>query len=168
VLIVLAMTSMLVSMTVLSITAALPRFRADSALNTLSSQISLGRELAVSHRRNIEIRFVAPSSIQLHRWNGNASTLVSAVVLENNMRFTLFTGIPDTPDAYGRASAVDFGTATRLQFLADGTFVDQNLVPLNGSIFTGMLGRPETARSATVLGATGRVTSFKWTGSEWR
>ena len=155
---VLALTGLLASMTVLSISAALPSFRADSALTALASQITLARELAVANRRNIEIRFVAPNSLQLHRWNGNASALISAVVLENNVVFTLLSGVPDTPDGFGRASAVDFGLGTtRLQFLADGTFVNQNLVPLNGTMFTGLLGRPETARAATVLGSTGRV-----------
>ena len=168
VLIVLAMTTMLASMTVLSISAALPRFRADSALITLAGQISLARELAVSSRRNVELRFIAPGTVQLWRWNGGAAALISAVVLENNMRYLLFTGIPDTPDAYGRTAAVDFATATRLQYLADGTFVDQNLVPLNGTVFAGIVGRPETARSITVLGSTGRVTSFKWTGTIWK
>lgn len=168
VLIVTTLTVLLASMTVLSITAALPRFRGDSALATAASQLNLARELAVAMRRNIEVRFVAPNTIQLYRWLGNTPTMISATSLENNVQFTLYTGVPDTPDAYGRATAVDFGTATRLQFLADGTFVDQTSVPLNGTVFLGIPGKVETARAFTVLGPTGRVTSYRWTGGVWK
>ena len=39
--------------------------------------------------------------------------------------------------------------------------------PINGSMFLGVSGRPETARSVTILGATGRVRSYRWTGNSW-
>jgi hypothetical protein len=36
--------------------------------------------------------------------------------------------------------------------------------PVNASIFTGIAGQPNTARAVTVMGTTGRVRSYSWTG----
>ena len=70
-------------------------------------------------------------------------------------------------DSFGNAAAVDFRGASRLFFLSDGTFVDLQGNPLNGSIFLGIPKHPETARAVTILGATGRVRAYRWTGSQW-
>jgi hypothetical protein len=63
---------------------------------------------------------------------------------------------------------VDFGGAARMIFQTDGTLVDSQGNPVNGSIFLGQADHPESARAVTVLGATGRVRSYRWTrGSQW-
>jgi len=62
---------------------------------------------------------------------------------------------------------VYFRGSTLLMFLSDGTFVDAQGNPLNGSVFLGLNNHPETARAVTVLGATGRVRGYRWTGSRW-
>ena len=79
----------------------------------------------------------------------------------------LSAGVPDSPDAFGNATAFDFGGAAIVQFLADGSLADGGAIPLNGTIF---LGAPDTvlsARAVTVTGATGRAMAYRWNGSRW-
>jgi hypothetical protein len=79
----------------------------------------------------------------------------------------MFDGVPDTPDAFGSATAVDFGGKSPLIFQSDGTLADNLGSPVSGSVFIGQAGHPETARAVTLLGATGRVRGYLWTGSLW-
>ena len=44
---------------------------------------------------------------------------------------------------------------------------DANGQPLNGSVYFGLLGQPSSQRAVTILGATGRVRGYKWTGVRW-
>jgi Tfp pilus assembly protein FimT len=152
----------------LNIQGILPAMRANEASNQMLTQLRVGRELAISQRRNIEVRFVGNNQIEFVRADvPSGTTLLSRSTLENSFQFQLFNGVPDTPDSFGNAAAVDFHSASKLFFLSDGTFVDAQGNPLNGSIFVGLPNRPETARAVTVLGATGRVRAYRWTGSKW-
>jgi len=92
---------------------------------------------------------------------------LSTVTLEGPMQFLTFDDIPDSPDLFGRTTAVDFGGANSIFFLSDGTLVDGQGNPLDGSVFLGRPGRPDTARVVTILGATGRVRGYRWTGTSW-
>ena len=48
-------------------------------------------------------------------------------------------------------------------FSSDGTLIDGAGNPVNGTIFLAVPGSVRAARSVTILGATGRVTAYRWT-----
>jgi hypothetical protein len=87
--------------------------------------------------------------------------------LEGRNEFRLFGGVSDTPDAFGNGSAVSFGGPGPWLFLSNGILVDSGANPINGTVFLGQADHPETARAVTILGATGRVRDYKWTGTAW-
>jgi len=152
----------------LNIQGILPAMRANEASSQILAQLRTGRELAISQRRNIEVRFVGNNQVEFVRADvPSGTTLLSRATLGNSFEFQVFSAVPDTPDSFGKAAAVDFHGASRLFFLSDGTFVDLQGNPLNGSIFLGLPNHPETARAVTILGATGRVRAYRWTGSKW-
>jgi hypothetical protein len=47
-------------------------------------------------------------------------------------------------------------------FNTDGTLIDTNGSPVNGSIFLSIFNQTGSTRAVTVLGATGRVRGYKW------
>ncbi len=152
----------------INITGILPRMNAEASLNQTVAQLRTGRELSMAQRRNIELRFVENNQIELSRIDiPSGRTVLSTVTLENGFEFRLFDGIPDTPDSFGNGSAVDFGASSTLIFLSDGTLVNSQGDPLSGTVFLGLEEHPETARAVTILGATGRVRGYRWTGSSW-
>jgi Tfp pilus assembly protein FimT len=165
---VLSLMTIIAGFALVSMPAILPGMRADAALNQTVAQLRSGRELAVAQRRNIELRFLGNRQIQLVRRDVPAGTTVlSTLELENNIEFLLFDGIPDSPDSFGNSSPVDFSGAALLIFLSDGTLVNNQGDPVSGSVFLGLANRRETARAVTILGATGRVRGYRWTGTFW-
>ena len=164
----LALISALSGFAVLNIASILPGMRANESMYQVVAQLRQGRESAIAQRRNIELRFLGNNQIQLVRQDvPTGTTVLSTVQLAGSNTFQLLSGVPDSPDAFGRSTALDFGSATTYTFQTDGILVDAQGNPINGSIFLGLSGRPETARSVTILGATGRVRSYRWTGSSW-
>jgi Tfp pilus assembly protein FimT len=153
---------------VLNINAIMPGMRANEAMYQTVAQLRRGRELAIAQRRNVEVRFLGNNQIQLVRHDvPTGTTVLSTVELTNKSEFQLFGGVPDSPDSFGSDAAVDFGGSATLTFQTDGTLVDAQGNPLSGSVFLGQPGHPETARAVTILGATGRVRSYRWTGNSW-
>ncbi len=153
---------------VLSINAIMPGMQANEAMYQTLSQLRRARNLAIAQRRSIQLRFVGEGQIQLIRneWP-TGTTDLGMVSLGNDGKFMLFDGVPDTPDGFGSASSVDFGDAATLEFRSDGTLVDETGDPVNGSVFLGVEHHPETARAVTVLGATGRICSYRWARTKW-
>jgi Tfp pilus assembly protein FimT len=153
---------------VLNIDAIRPGTTANAALKETVAQLRMGRESAIAQRRDIQLNFLGDDQIQLVRNDRPAGTTVlSTVTLEGPMQFRLFDGVPDTPDHFGNAAAVSFGGANPLMFQSNGVLVDSNANPVNGTIFLGQANHPETARAITILGATGRVRGYRWTGTSW-
>lgn len=166
--VVIAITGIVTAMAVFQAQVSLPVMRGDSAMQVVMAQLNGAREMAIAQRRNIEVNFIAPNEIQLVRQDvPNGTTVLSLVPLEGSVQFMQFPGVPDTPDAFGDASAVDFGSASTMMFTTDGTFIDQTGTPLNGTVFLGIPHEPTSARAVTVLGATGRVRGYKWNGVQW-
>jgi Tfp pilus assembly protein FimT len=154
----------------LSYNGMMPGINANAAMNQTMAQLQTGRELAIAQRREFQVAFVGDNQIQLTRVEepaGAGTTVLSAVTLDNNVQFHQFDGIPDTPDSLGAGAAISFGGLDTLTFLSDGTLVDAQGNPLSGTVFLGLADHPETARAVTVLGATGRVRSYRWTGTSW-
>lgn len=160
--------SLVAGFALLNIAGILPGVRANTALRETVAQLRRGRELAMAQRRNIMISFLGNNQIELTRINVPAGTTVlDTVTLDNGVEFQLFGGVPDTPDSFGNGAAVDFGGSATLTFLSDGTLVDAQGSPLAGTVFLGLPGHPETARAVTILGGTGRVRGYRWTGTSW-
>ena len=167
-LIILALVCAICGFAVLSINSVKPSMYANRSMYQIVDQLRRARQWAVGHRRAVEIRFPDDKTIQLVQLDvPNGETVLNTLILTNQFRFMLFGGIPDSPDSFGNSSPVDFGGEDPLMFLSDGSLIDDQGNPINGSIFLGMEDQPETARSVTILGSTGRIRGYRWTGSEW-
>ena len=147
--------------------------KSDSTAESTLRIIASGRDRAVAERRNIELTFVMPNIVRLERENIDASgnttskTIELEVMLDNGQQFLKFTGVPDTPDAFGNSGAITFGGTAPYMFASDGTLVDSSGDVVNGTIFVGTPNQKETARAITVFGASGLLRSWKWRGSSW-
>ena len=142
--------------------------RADSQAHRLVGLFQLARETAIMRQRDIELVFDVPTNrARLILHDGGAQTPIREVSLEHGVAFRQFGGVPDTPDGFGATTAIDFGGAPRLIFISDGSFVGTDDLPLNGTVYLGMAGRPETARAVTVTGATARARMYRWSGTWW-
>jgi prepilin-type N-terminal cleavage/methylation domain-containing protein len=147
--------------------------RADSAVSAAMNAIDIAHDRAVAERRNFVLTFMNPNRIQLERQEINGAgvvtgtTLVDEFLLEGGQTFLRFSGMPDTPDAFGGASATTFSGTSPVMFTSDGSLVDSNGDVVNGTIFFGISGQPLTARAVTVFGVTGLTRNWKWRGSRW-
>jgi Tfp pilus assembly protein FimT len=152
----------------LNMNSILPGMSANAAMRQTMAQLRRGRELAIAQRRNIEIAFLDNNQIQLRRNNvPNGTTVLSTITLEGKNIFQKFDGVSDTPDAFGNGSAISFSGTGPWTFLSDGTLVDSSTNPVNGTIFLGQPNQEKTARAVTILGPTGRIRDYTWTGNTW-
>jgi prepilin-type N-terminal cleavage/methylation domain-containing protein len=143
--------------------------KANQSMQQTVSQLRHGRQMAIAQRRSIQLQFLDDNRIQLVRNDPDGSTTtLSTVTLARNYQFIQFGEIGiDTPDGLGGGTAVYFEGANTYTFRSDGTLVDQNRIPVNGTISIGQPGHPEAARAVTIVGATGRVRGYRWTGHQW-
>jgi prepilin-type N-terminal cleavage/methylation domain-containing protein len=148
--------------------------KADSAVEQVMDLMRSARELAVSQRRNVEVRFIGNTGLQTVRRDigvGGASagtTTLRTIELENKMQLRLDPAVTvDTPDKFGNATATSFGATGMRMFTSEGTFVDGNGDILNGSIFLSTPGLVNSGRAVTVMGATALVRSWRWDGKKW-
>jgi len=155
--------------TVAVMPVALISARADSSAATVVAVMRVAREEAISQRRNMQVVFTAPNKITVSRIEvpGPGTTLVREAFLGSNYSFLLFTGVPDTPDAFGRTTATTFTGATSLLFTSSGEFVDQSGDPVNGTVFIGRSGETLSARAITIFGPTALIRQWRWAGSVW-
>ncbi len=157
---VVALTTFGSSMAVVQLKNSINWLDADRAANTVSSQLRYAREIAVDQRRNVRVDFISPATIKLTRLeSGGGSTVISTTALPSGYTFSLPTGVGDTPDGYGNATAVYFNNANSGTFLSDGSFVDPGGIALSGSVFTISSGNA-SARATTLAGATGRTKQY--------
>ena len=156
------------AMTIFAVQSAVPSVRGDSAMDAILSAMRLGRDSAITMRRKIEVRFPSATEVDLVRIDLNAERIIGTASLESNMSFMLTGGLPDTPDAYGMASATDFGGAVVVRFNEDGTMTDGAGVPLNGTVFIGQSSETRSARAVTITGVTGRAQGYAWDGRAWQ
>ena len=161
------------AISVIQIGNALPGMKSDGAMRVVMAQLNTARNLAVAQRRYMRVNFLLPSKIQIVRVEVNSggtvtgTTTLSTVDFEGGVTYNKISGLIDTPDALGMASAVDFGSATTIQFATDGSLVDQAGSPLNGTIVLANANTKTSSRAITVLGSTGHVRAYKWNGAAW-
>jgi len=157
------------SMATAKLAEARRTIQSDAAMRTVLAELNTARDMAVTQRRNMEIQFVDGNWVRVirHEVPGIATTVLRSVALESKATFTLVPGVPDTPDAFGNVGPVAFGAAAAIMFGTDGTLIDQNGNPLNGSVFLAINNQQESVRAVTVLGATGRIRGYRWFGGVW-
>ncbi len=172
ILVVAAVASTVMASAVLILPDAIRAAKSDGAMGVLVTQLRRAKDLAVTQRRDMEVRFIPPNIVEIWRQEVDHPlnpTRVGYVQFENNMQFTLMAGLPDTPDGFGNGSAIEFDDAPALLFRTEGLFTDANanLDPLNGTVFLGVPNQPSTARAVTIFGPTALIRSFRWTGQQW-
>jgi prepilin-type N-terminal cleavage/methylation domain-containing protein len=132
------------------------------------------REVAISQRRNIEVRFVGTTGLQTVRRDigtggvQTGTTTLRTIELENKMQFRIDPAVTaDTPDHFGNGSATSFGATGARMFTSEGTFVDGNGDPLNGTLFISNPAVANSQRAVTVMGATALIRAWRWDGRNW-
>lgn len=145
-------------------TTARKSMQSDGAMRVVMSELTTAREMAITQRRNMEVQFAGGNWVRIirHEAPGITTTVLRSVALESGATFSLTTGVPDTPDAFGNTDALGFGAAQSVMFGSEGTFIDSNGTPLNGTVFLSIAGVAQSARAVTILGSTGRVRGYKW------
>jgi prepilin-type N-terminal cleavage/methylation domain-containing protein len=143
--------------------------RADSGASRLAATLRTAREQAVSQRRNVRVAFTNNNQITVTRVNvpATSTTVLSTVYLEDGITFQRFNGVLDTPDGFGNGTAVSFGSATTIQFTSEGTFVDQNGDPVNGTVQVARYDDPTSLRAVTIFGPTALIRQWRYSGARW-
>lgn len=162
--------AILAGMAVLVMGTATQVMRANAQAARVSGLIQLARENAIRTQRDLELTFDdASNAVRVVRTENGVSNTLAEVALEYRMELRLFDEFADTdtPDAFGNTGAVDFGAAERLFFISDGSLVDEDSVPVNGTIFIGVPQQPLTARAVTITGTTARPRKYRWMGETW-
>ncbi len=143
--------------------------RGDSAMVVTATFLETTRNRAVAERRNLQISFPTNNTIQVDRIEvpSGLLTTISSMTLEGGEEFTRM-GLPDTPDAFGGAGAVNFTGVAPVMFTSDGSFIDSAGDVTNATIFVARPGVPETGRAVTIWGVTGLMRTWKWRGTLWQ
>jgi prepilin-type N-terminal cleavage/methylation domain-containing protein len=168
---------------VAQLTTTRSNLRGDAAMRVVLSTFNSAKQMAIAQRRYMRVTFDASNTqISVIREDpppATTTTTLSTVIFEGNAKFQLITGLPDTPDAFGKTAPTSFtnvvngtfasttGTTTVVKFAPDGTLVDWNGNPTNGTVFTAIPNANPSARAVTIMGTTGRVRGFKWDGRQW-
>jgi type II secretory pathway pseudopilin PulG len=166
------------SLSVIKLQPFLQQIQANSAMEQVKETLREARETAISQRRTIVVTFTGGNTINLFKVaepsNTVASTAFLTLPLPGQAQFMTYSGETDTPDGYGIPSSggVEFGGSSGVptsgvQFQSDGTFTDGNGSPINGTIFMGLPNVTTSARAITILGNTGRIKPYFYTGSAW-
>ena len=177
------------AMALINLPATMQSIHSDTAVREVVTQLRQAREYAIANRRYVQVTFTTVgglAQIQMIQRNdktagaGAVNPVLSTVPIQAPMQFVVFGGLADTPDGFGNAAAIEFGTPGvaggppgGMFFQSDGELVDGGTVaggaanPINGSIFLGVAGTTSTARAVTVMGTTGRVHGWSSGGGAW-
>lgn len=166
------------SLSVIKLQPFLQQIQANSAMEQVKETLREGREMAISQRRTIVVTFTGGNTINFFKVaepsNTVASTAFLILPLPGQAQFMTYSGETDTPDGYGipASGGIEFGGSSGVptsgvQFQSDGTFTDGTGSPINGTIFMGLPNIKTSARAITILGNTGRIKPYFYTGSAW-
>jgi prepilin-type N-terminal cleavage/methylation domain-containing protein len=132
------------------------------------------REVAVTKRRNIDVRFLAPNQLQAEERQVPGAPVDPArfnetITFEGGLQYLTFPGVPDTPDLFGgMATPISLGGAPVVMFTSEGTFADINGDFINATVAFGTVGNPLSANAVTILGTTAKVRQWRWSGTQWK
>jgi prepilin-type N-terminal cleavage/methylation domain-containing protein len=146
------------------------RAKADSSGIEVLTLLEGARNRANSERRNFEVTFnTSTHRVRIERVEPDlTTTVILDQRLSDDMTFKQFSETGDTPDLFGNGTAVDFDGPAPHMFTSDGSLVDANGDPSNGTLFVGKGNHAETARAITVFGTTGLVRAWRFNGREWQ
>ena len=166
---VLAVIGIVGSMATMQIGTVRRSLQGDGGMRMVMAQLNSARELAISQRRNMEVKFLGTNWLQIVRNNvPSGTTVLTDAAMEGNVQYSLVSGVTDdTPDAFGNGTAISFGSAATIMFAPDGSLIDNEGSPINGTVFLAIPNISESFRAVTVLGATGRVRGYRWNGRVW-
>jgi len=178
-----SLVDLLVTMTLMSIvsgiavgvTAPVVRVaRGEAGAQELDGFLRRQRGLAVARRRDIEVRFVAPNQVQSavravpDPPNATpAPTILETMTFEGRVEYLTADGVPDTPSRFGNDTAVRVGGTLPVMFSSEGAFLDATGNPANATLSLGIDGEPLSHTAVTVLGTTGTIQRWRWTGAAW-
>lgn len=168
VLVVASLSMVLMAMALVQINTSRATMNADNAMRLVMGELGRARDMAVQQRRNIQVTFHNGNEIRMTRLEiPTGSTLVGRRIMEGNLRFALPSGTPDTTDAFGAGSALDFDGNGTVIFNSDGMMVDSTGSSINGTVFLAAPNDPYATRAVTILGSTGRVRGFRRLNTTW-
>jgi len=155
-------------MALVTIINVLPTLRADGGMQLVLTQLRQARQSSVDQRRNFAVTFVGTNRVTVVRQEtGGGTTAIADYFFPYQMITKVYSGLPDTPDNFGKANAVNFN-GNVVVFVSDGTAVDSTGALINGTVFLGIGNNPMTARAVTVMGGTGRIRSYRYNGTAFR
>lgn len=177
-LIVVGVMFILAGITLIKSFGTMESYRANAAMDVVSSQLRVARQLAISQRRNVLVTFNTSASPQTISYavqagqgvNSGANGPTITMPMPNQTQFVMETGVPDTPMAFGTCSGtspvcIGSGCCLSAYFTPTGQFTDQyGITVYNGTIFLGIPSQPATARAVTIMGNTGRVRPYTFIG----
>lgn len=163
------------SMAVFQIGQSRPGALGDGAMRVVLSQMNAARELAITQRRNMRVTFTNNTvSVIREEVPGPTLTTLSAIPFEGGLQYLRIASLGDTPDGFapGTTPAAYFPTATgtppQVKFSSDGTFINQDVLTLNGTVFVALPNQNTSARAVTIMGTTGRIRGYRWDGANWK
>jgi prepilin-type N-terminal cleavage/methylation domain-containing protein len=167
--IVVAVIAVLAGVSVPVTAGMISRARAQSAGAVAETWLESARNRAVAERRNFHVTFnLVNNHVVIAREEPDDTlTPIADYAFEEGLEYFKFTGSPDTPDQFGNASEVDIEGDAPYMFTSDGSFMDANGDPVNGTIFLGKPNQPETGRAITIFGATGLIRTWKLGATSW-
>lgn len=161
-------------------TSMMPNYKADSAQDVVVSTLRQARQTAVTQRRDVEVWIdqtlsgtdqVQHIKYQVVAISGDQPQPLVSVGLPRGSQMVLEPGVPDTPMGFGNNAAVYIGNVGGgppvMKFRSTGAYTDPVYSPLNGTIFIGVPAQAFTARAVTIMGGTGRVRPYTWSGTAW-
>lgn len=167
-LIVASLAMILMGMAVVQIRTSRASINADNAMRLVMGELTRARDMAVAQRRNIQVTFHGANEMRLTRLNiPTGTTMLRKSIMEGNIRFALPSGTPDTTDAFGAGSALDFDGNGTVIFNSDGMLIDSTGNTINGTVFLAAPNDQFATRAVTILGSTGRVRGFRRLNSAW-
>jgi prepilin-type N-terminal cleavage/methylation domain-containing protein len=195
-LVVMAMITVITAIAIISTISSTKQARANAAMDAVSSQFRQARQLAISMRRNVAVNFTNPNKIQIVIGTLAGETpaaTIPAVYLNDGVKggyqFYIYSGVPDTPMGFGNSSAIQItsvnggGAPLNMIFNSSGMLVGTNTdttvptnfatvgssLPINVTIYTasGNANEQPTQRGITLLGSTGKVRAYYYTGNVW-
>jgi len=175
--IVVAITIIVVSITFITLQPMLRNAHVDSAYDTTLMTLRNYRSKAITERKRYIVTFTAPSTITVSYWGvavpvNPAPVVVQTLVLPNDVQFMVQGGMPNgvatPPDNFGTASrSIDFGQGlgagglNYVMFLPDGSSQDTIGNFNSGVVYVGQTGDLYSMRAVTVFGTTGRVRGWR-------
>lgn len=155
-----------------TITDTVEYYDAESALQTVVSQLRLGRQQAVDLRRVTRVTFSAPATVTTERLEAGDWRQVVSIDLPRSFEFRIEAGLPlgldDTPDRLGADSAVDFAGEHGVYFRPDATATNSLGQIAGGIVYLAKPGRLDTARAVTLFGSTARIRPWHFSNGVWQ